>query len=67
VLVDKRYRDPLWLYRQGSDVTEYTAFLNYTQRQGLELQLDWDLILTFKKIFFSETHVRLYQLTPVSV
>jgi hypothetical protein len=25
VQVHKRYRDPLWLYRQGSDFTEYTA------------------------------------------
>ena len=37
VQVHKRYRDRLWLYRQGSDVTEYTAFLNYTLRQGLKL------------------------------
>ena len=37
VQVHKRYRDRLWLYRQCSDVTEYTAFLNYTQRQGLKL------------------------------
>ena len=37
VQVHKRYRDLLWLWRQGSDLTEYTAFLNYAQRQSLEL------------------------------
>ena len=37
VQVHKRYRDPLWLYRQGSDDTEYIAFLNYTFWQGLKL------------------------------
>ena len=70
VQVDKRYRDRLWLYRQGSDVTEYTAFLNYTQRQGLEFQLDWELFRTVKQImeteFISEKLVHLCPLTPGS-
>jgi hypothetical protein len=30
VQVHKRYIDPLRLYRQGFDITEYTAFRNYT-------------------------------------
>jgi hypothetical protein len=33
----KRYTDRLLLYRQRFDFTEYTAFQNYTQRQGLKL------------------------------
>ena len=28
--VHKPYTDPLRLYRQGFDITEYTAFQNYT-------------------------------------
>ena len=70
VQVDKRYRDPLRLWRQGSDVTEYTAFLNYAQREGLKLYLDWEWIRTVKQImeteFISEKLVHLCPLTPGS-
>jgi hypothetical protein len=38
--VHSRYTDTLRLYRQGFDITECTAFRNYTHRQGLKLQLD---------------------------
>ena len=37
VQVHRRYTDPLRLYRHGFDITEYTAFPNYTHRQGLKL------------------------------
>jgi hypothetical protein len=50
VQVHKRYTDPLRLYRQGFDITEYTNFQNYTPRQGLKLQLDWELSHTLKVV-----------------
>ena len=46
VLVHRRYTDPLQLYRQGFDITEYRTFSNYTLRQGPKLQLDWELSLS---------------------
>jgi len=66
----KRYRDQLRLYRQGFDITEYTALQNYTHRQELILQLDWELSLTLKLIMetksFCEMCVHMNQLTLLS-
>ena len=71
VRVHKRYTDRLWLYRHGFDITEYTAFQIYTLRQGLKLQLDWELSLTLNVVMepelLSEMCVHLNQLTLLSV
>jgi hypothetical protein len=71
VQVHRRYTDRLRLYRQGFDITECTAFQNYTQRQRLKLQLDWEMRyivnLTKKPVSISEIYVFWCHLTPVSV
>jgi hypothetical protein len=71
VQVHERYRDPQWLYRHGFDITEFTAFQNYTHRQRLKLQLDWDLCLTLKLTvepdLVCEIRVHLIQLTLLSI
>jgi hypothetical protein len=71
VQLHKRYRDRLRLYRRGFDITEYTAFQKYAQRQGLKLQLDWELSRTFNLITEPESvcemFVHLYHLTLLTV
>jgi hypothetical protein len=70
VQVHRRYTDPLRLYRQGFDITECTALQNYTQRQGLKLQLDWEMRyivnLTIKPVSLFEIFVFWCHLTSVS-
>jgi hypothetical protein len=46
VQVHRRHTDPLPLYCHCIDITEYTAFQNYTHRQDLKLQLDWEFCRT---------------------
>jgi hypothetical protein len=69
--VHKRYTDPLWLYRHRFDITEFTAFQNYTAWQGLKLQLDWELSRTVKLVMEPESVremcVYLDQLTLLTV
>jgi hypothetical protein len=71
VQLHKRYTDRQRLYGHCFDNTEYTAFQNCTQRQGLKLQLDWLLSRTWNVVMepelISEMCVHLNQLTLLSV
>jgi hypothetical protein len=64
------YRNPLRLYRQCFDFTEFTDFPNYTPT-GVKLQLDWKMRyivnLTMKPETISEKFVLWCHLTTASI